>query len=190
MNAAGADIDTPEGQLQEIVRLWWLLLAGGVASLIIGVLLLVWPNETLATVAVIVGIYLLLAGAVQIGLAFAEPSDSRGGALLRGAVAGIAGLIVIRHPGDTTLLIALAIGIVFVITGVMKLVALGAAVSGRGWLALGALIDLAIGIVLVAWPQFGVKSLAVLLGIVLILRGLLECASAFALRSAGKSGAI
>jgi uncharacterized membrane protein HdeD (DUF308 family) len=174
-----------EEQLGEVVRLWWVLLLGGVASLIVGVLLLVWPSETLATVAVIVGIYLLLAGCIQFGLAFGEPSDGRTPALLRGALAGIAGLIVIRHPGDTTLVVALAVGIVFVLSGVMKLVALSAAVGGRGWIALGALVDLAIGVVLIAWPQFGVNSLAVLLGIALLLRGLIEVAGAFVLRSAG-----
>jgi uncharacterized membrane protein HdeD (DUF308 family) len=184
MSAAETQLDSPEQQIEEVVRLWWVLLAGGLLSIVIGVLLLVWPSETLATVAVIVGVYLLLAGCVQLGLAFAEPSDSRAGALLRGAVAGIAGLIVIRHPGDSTLVVALAIGIVFVITGVMKLVAVSAAVSGRGWMLLGALTDLAIGVVLVAWPQFGVNSLAVLLGIVLLFRGLLECVAAFVLRSA------
>lgn len=183
MNATGSQLDSSEDQLREAVSLWWLLLAGGVTSLIVGVLLLVWPSETITTIAWIVGIYLLLIGCFQIGLAFAEPSESRAGALLRGALAGIAGLIVIRHPGNTTLVIALAIGILLVITGVMKLVAVTAAVSGRGWMLFGALLDIAIGIVLVAWPQFGVNSLAILLGIALLIRGLIEIVGAFALRS-------
>lgn len=184
MSSTETGLDTPQRQIEEVVRLWWLLLLGGVASLIVAVLLLVWPSETLATVALIVGIYLLFAGAIQVGMAFAEPSDSRAGALLRGAIAFIAGLIVIRHPGGTTLVVALAIGIVLIVTGIMKLVAVGAAVSGRGWLLLSALLDLTIGVVLVAWPQFGVNSLAILLGIALLLRGLLEVAGAFVLRSA------
>jgi uncharacterized membrane protein HdeD (DUF308 family) len=185
MSAPESNLDSPAEQIEQVVRLWWLLLLGGLASLLIGVLLLVWPSETLATVAVIVGIYLLFAGCIQFGMGFAEPSESRAGALLRGAIAGIAGLIVIRHPGGTTLVVALAIGIVLVLSGVMKLIALSAAVSGRGWLALGALVDIAIGIVLVAWPQFGVNSLAVLLGIALLVRGVIEVAGALALRSAG-----
>ncbi len=184
MSSTDTPLQSPARQLEEEARLWWLLLLGGLVSLIVAVLLLVWPSETLATVALIVGIYLLIGGCIQIGLAFAEPSDSRAGALLRGALAGVAGLIVVRHPGDTTLVIALAIGIVLVITGVLKLVAVTAADSGRGWLLLSALLDIAIGIVLVAWPQFGVNSLAILLGIVLLVRGLLECAGAFVLRKA------
>jgi uncharacterized membrane protein HdeD (DUF308 family) len=57
---------------------------GGVVSLVIGILLLVWPSRTLEVVAILAGISLLLSGAIQIGLAFGEPSGSRAGALLRG----------------------------------------------------------------------------------------------------------
>lgn len=192
MNAPGVHLDVAPDELitdeiREVTRLWWLLLLGGVASLAIGILLLVWPGRTLEVIAILVGIDLLLVGAIQIGLAFGEPSGSRTGPLLRGAFAGIAGLIVIRHPGGSLLVIALAIGIYLVLAGVMKLVSAFETHVGRGWLLLGGVLDLAIGALIVAWPKFGLTSLAVLLGIALVLRGALECASAFALRSAKKA---
>jgi uncharacterized membrane protein HdeD (DUF308 family) len=192
MGTADVNLDVPQDEIAEAVRLWWLLLAGGLVTLVVGVLLLVWPSRTLATVAVIVGVYLLLAGALEIGLAFSERSDSRTGALLRGALAGIAGLIVIRHPGGSTQLVALAVGIVLVLSGVMKLTVLGAGVGvgGRGWLLLEALVDLAIGVLLVAWPKFGVSSFAVVLGISLLVSGTLEALGAFALRAVSHSRAV
>jgi uncharacterized membrane protein HdeD (DUF308 family) len=190
MGTADVNLDVPQDEIADAVRLWWLLLAGGLVTLLVGVLLLAWPSRTLATVAVIVGVYLLLAGALEIGLAFSDRSDSRTGALLRGALAGIAGLIVIRHPGGSTQLVALAVGIVLVLSGVMKLTVLGAGVGGRGWLLLEALVDLAIGVLLVAWPKFGVSSFAVVLGISLLVSGTLEALGAFALRAASHSRAI
>jgi uncharacterized membrane protein HdeD (DUF308 family) len=183
----GLDDDVLADQIREVTSLWWLLLAGGIASLVIGIVLLVWPNRTLEVLAILVGINLLLAGAMQIGLAFGERAGSRAGGLLRGTLAGIAGLIVIRHPGGSLLVIALAIGIYLVVAGVMKLVSAFEASIGRGWLLLGAVLDLTIGILIVAWPEFGVTSLAVVVGISLVLGGTLDCASAFALRSAGKA---
>lgn len=180
-------VDTVAEEVREVTRLWWLLLLGGVASLVIGILLLVWPNRTLEVLAILVGIELLLVGLIQIGLAFAQPAGSRTGPLLLGALAGVAGLIVIRHPGGSVLVIALAIGIYLVLSGVLKLVAAFEASTGRGWLLLGALVDLVIGVIIVAWPSFGVTSLAVLLGIALVVRGVLEAVSAFTLRSAGKT---
>jgi uncharacterized membrane protein HdeD (DUF308 family) len=189
MSTADLDLDAPQDESAEAVRLWWLLLAGGLVDLVVGVLLLVWPSRTLATVAVIVGVYLLIAGALEIGLAFSERSDSRTGALLRGALAGVAGLIVIRNPGASTEVVALAVGIVLVVGGVMKLVVLGAAAGGRGWLLLEALFELAVGVILVAWPKFGVSSFAVVLGISLLASGTLGALSAFALRAVGHSRA-
>ena len=192
MNPGEGPLDVHEedvlGQeVHEMARLWWLLLLGGGASVLVGILLLVWPSRTLEVIAILVGIDLLIVGAVQIGLAVGEPSGSRTGALLRGAFAGIAGLIVIRHPGGSLLVVALAVGIYLVLAGVMKLVSAFEASVGRGWLLLGAALDLAIGVLIVAWPKFGITSLAVLLGIALVLRGTIECASAFALRSAHKA---
>ena len=84
-------------------------------------------------------------------------------------------------------MIALAVGIYLVLSGVMKLVSAFEARVGRAWLLLGAAFDLVIGVVIVAWPEFGVTSLAVLVGIGLVLRGLIEAASAFALRSADRA---
>jgi uncharacterized membrane protein HdeD (DUF308 family) len=176
--------DAPIEEARTVTRLWWLLALGGLASLVIGILLLVWPSRTLEVIAILVGIQLLLIGAIQIGLAFGQPSGSRTGPLLAGALAGVAGLIVMRHPGGSLLVIALAVGIFLVVSGAIKLVAAFEAVSGRIWLILGALVDVGIGIVLVAWPQFGVSSLGVLLGIALVVRGILEVAGSFALRSA------
>jgi uncharacterized membrane protein HdeD (DUF308 family) len=192
MNPAEGPLDVGEedvlGQeVREMARLWWLLLLGGGVSVLVGILLLVWPSRTLEVIAILVGIDLLIVGAVQIGLAVGEPSGSRTGALLRGAFAGIAGLIVIRHPGGSLLVVALAVGIYLVLAGVMKLVSAFEASVGRGWLLLGAALDVAIGVLIVAWPKFGITSLAVLLGIALLLRGAIECGSAFALRSAHKA---
>jgi uncharacterized membrane protein HdeD (DUF308 family) len=174
-------------EVEVFAQLWWLLLLGGLVSFVVGILLLVWPDRTFEAIAILLGIELLLVGAIQVGLAFAEPADSRTSALLRGAFAGIAGLIVIRHPGGSLTVIALAVGIYLVLAGVMKAVSAFETSVGRGWLLAGALLDLAVGVLIVAWPQFGVTSLAVLLGITLVVRGALESASAFALRSVNKS---
>lgn len=183
LDSRGDDVLT---EVREVTRLWWLLLLAGITSLVIGILLLAWQSRTLDVIAILLGIELLLIGAIQIGLAFGEPSGSRTGMLLRGAFAGIVGLIVIRHPGASLLLITLAVGIYLVLAGVMKLVSAFETSVGRGWLLLGAALDVVIGGVIVAWPKFGLTSFAVLVGIALVLRGLLEAASAFALRSANK----
>jgi uncharacterized membrane protein HdeD (DUF308 family) len=173
----------PTDLTHEQERLWWMLALASLASGVIGVLILAWPQRTLEVLATLAGIYLLVTGIAHIVLALIEAPAGRTAALLVGAIAGIAGLIVIRHPGGSITFVALAIGIFLVISGVMGLVAVKDAVGGRSWLLAGAVIDLCIGVVIVSWPKFGVASFALLLGIALLLRAALEAATALALRA-------
>jgi uncharacterized membrane protein HdeD (DUF308 family) len=173
-----------ESELEQVGSLWWMALLLGLISIAVGILALAYPKETLETIAIIFGIYLLLAALVQLALALGEGERSRGALLLSAAVAGIAGIIVIRHPGGSVQVVALAFGIYLVVMGMMRLFAAVYAVGGRGWLILWGLVDLVAGIVIVAWPQFGVATLAVVLSIVLLVRGTVMCALAFVLRAA------
>jgi uncharacterized membrane protein HdeD (DUF308 family) len=171
-------------ELEAAGRSWWIALLLGLISIGVGILALAYPGETLATIAIIFGIYLLVAALVQLVLAFGDSERSRGALLLGAAVAAVAGLLVIRHPGGSVQLVALAFGIYLVLMGILRLFAVAYAVGGRGWLVLWGVVDLAAGILIVAWPQFGVATLAVVVSIVLLVRGVVMCALAFALRSA------
>ena len=174
------------GVLEDAARSWWLGLVVGLLSVAGGVVLIVWTKPTLTVVAVLVGIELLIGGVFLIIAAFGRPAGSRSGAVLAGALAVIAGLIVVRHPSGSVLVVALAVGIYLILAGVLRLVGAVEASRGRGWLLLGALFDLALGIVIVAWPKFGITTLAIVLGIVLIVRGLGLVLIGFALRAAGR----
>jgi uncharacterized membrane protein HdeD (DUF308 family) len=126
MSSTGAQSGPFGGQpqlesLEEVGRLWWVALLLGLVSIAVGILALVYPGPTLKTIAIIFGIYLLVAALVQVALAFGESERSRGALLLSAAVAGIAGIIVIRHPGGTVEVVALAFGIYLVIMGLMRL---------------------------------------------------------------------
>lgn len=171
--------------LEEVGRLWWVALLLGLISIAVGILALVYPGPTLKTIAIIFGVYLLVAALVQVALAFGESERSRGALLLSTAVAGIAGIIVIRHPGGTVEVLALAFGIYLVIMGVMRLFAAAYAVGGRGWLVLWGIVDLLAGVVIVAWPKFGVGTFVVVISIVLLTRGIVMCVLAFVMRSVG-----
>jgi uncharacterized membrane protein HdeD (DUF308 family) len=171
-------------ELEAVGRSWWIALLLGLITVGVGILALAYPDETLTTIAIIFGIYLLIAALTGLVLAFGETERSRGALLLSAAVAGIAGLIVIRHPGGSVQVVALAFGIYLVVMGILRLFAAAYAVQGRGWLILWGMVDFAAGVLIVAWPRFGVATLAVVLAIVLLARGVVMCALAFALRSA------
>ncbi len=158
---------------------WWMLLLVGLATLAVGVLLLVEPHRTLSTLAVILGIYLLAIGVIWIAVAIGV-KEVRGSALWRGALAVIAGAIVIRHPSDSITVLALAFGLFLLVAGVFELVAAVEYAERRGWRILEGVVDLALGILIVSWPQFGIYTFAIVLGIGLLVRGAIAVCLALA----------
>jgi len=172
--------------LEAVAGAWWLGLLVGLISLAGGILLVVYPGPTLTVVALLVGIELLIAGIYFIVVAFGRPSGQRAWSVIGGALALIAGVIVVRHPSGSILVVAMAIGIYLILSGALRLVAAIETREGRGWLVFAALVDLLLGVVIVSWPQFGITTLAIVLGIVLIVRGLLMIAIAFMLRAFGR----
>lgn len=152
---------------------WWILLLIALVTLAVGVLLLVSPHHTLSVLAVIVGIYLFVVGALLI-LTSIFVKELRGAALWRGVIALIAGAIVIRHPSDSITVLALAVGIFLLAAGVFELVAAVEYSERRGWRIFEGVVDLAVGILLISWPQFGVYTFAIVFGIVLLVRGAIE----------------
>jgi uncharacterized membrane protein HdeD (DUF308 family) len=172
--------------LEAVARAWWLGLVVGLVSLVGGIVLIAYTGPTLTVIALLVGIELLIGGVFLIFGALGQPAGSRAWGVLGGSLAVIAGVIVLRHPSGSILVVALAVGIYLILAGVLRLVGAMEASEGRGWLVLAALVDLALGIVIVSWPQFGIKTLAIVLGIVLIVRGLAIVVLAFALRAFGR----
>ncbi len=172
--------------VEAVGRAWWLGLLVGLISVIGGIVLIAYPGPTLTVVALLVGIELLIGGVFLIFGALGQPSGSRLGGVLGGSLAVIAGVIVLRHPSGSILVVALAVGLYLILAGVLRLVGAFETREGRGWLLLASLVDLALGILIVSWPEFGIKTLAVVFGIVLIVRGLALILIAFALRAAAR----
>jgi len=75
----------------------------------------------------------------------------------------------------------LIVGVWFVVAGIVRFVAAIASPEGRQGNIVTAILDLIAGIVILSWPDLGLSTLAVIIGIVLILRGLFFIVSGWAL---------
>ncbi|MCC3275245.1 MULTISPECIES: HdeD family acid-resistance protein [unclassified Arthrobacter] len=152
----------------------------GVVSVVLGLLVLFWPGATLEVLAVLFGLYFVVAGAIRILLGVFTGLGP--GLKILNILVGLAlvavGVIAIRNPAASLTALALVIGIAWIVEGVMSL-----AESDRGgsrWFAivLGVLSILA-GIVVLFIP---VESLAVLViygGIFLVVLGIIQIVRAF-----------
>ena len=163
---------------EEAGALWWAGLLVGGLSIVAGIIALAKPGPTLNFIAIVFGVYLLVAAMLQLARAFSSRAGSRLRALLYAALAFVAGVIVVSHPDGSVRVVALTVGIYLLAVGCYRTVVALQVSEERGWLLVAALLDVAIGILIVAWPKFGVASLAIVLGISLIVRGLLACAVA------------
>ena len=100
-----------------------------------------------------------------------------------GTIGLIAGLIVIRNPGESLVLLAITFAIYLVVAGA---VALGHGLvrrEGRGRTLVRGIALVTAGTVIICWPDISVKTLTVLVGLALILQGVVEIAEALLLRS-------
>ncbi|MFB0631056.1 HdeD family acid-resistance protein [Streptomyces sp. AB3(2024)] len=182
----------PEDVLKQLGSSWRWALGFALATLIPGILILVWPDETLHVLAVIIGLQLLVAGAFRFVSAFSHSGD-RGGSRLAGVLismlAFLAGVLVLRHPMQTIGALSLILGVFWLLSGVLTAYTAIAdhALVHRGLVfGLGALGVIA-GIVVLCFPVDSAVALTRLLGLWLVLLGVFEVVMAFVLRSATRS---
>lgn len=160
-----------EEDLQEGARLWWLTLTVGLLSIVAGILVLLKPSESLATIAVIVGIFVAIDGVIALVAALRGTASSRGLSALAGALGLIVGAFLIRHPVNGITAVAMLVGLWLIAVGALRLVLSFDAPEHRGWRALVGAIELVAGIVIVSSPGIGLATLAILIGVALIVNG-------------------
>jgi uncharacterized membrane protein HdeD (DUF308 family) len=177
--------------LEFAASVWPAVLAGGIGCLVVGLLLLVWPGETLIVAAVLLGIALLAAGLQRLIHGFTA-RDASGGhrtaSVVVGLLAMVVGLYLIRHYHVTIAFMAIFLGVFWVVNGLAELGAglFGQLESGRGLAVLSGALSLAAGLIVLFWPAPSLTVLVVVMGIWLIIYGLYLIISAFGLRRAGR----
>src|SRR6201994_809641 len=185
------NIDEPRPSL--LHHLWKSALVSGLLAVVLGVLILVWPGKSIIVAAVFLGIYLVVSGVAQVIFAFSLPVSAASRILLfvSGAASLVLAVLAFRHFGEgyAILLLAIWIGVGFVFRGVATTVA---AISdphlpGRVWQIFLGVISLIAGIVVIASPFESIITLAVVVGVWLIVIGGFEVVTAFGIRKAAKS---
>jgi len=151
---------------------WWVLALVGLLSIAAGVIILFKPGDSLATLAVIAGIFLVLDAIVELVAAIAGATESRGLLALLGVLTLIVGIMLIRHPIAGVTAVALLLGIWLVVVGVVRLFVAFDQADHRGWHLLAAGLEILAGVVIVSSPDIGYATLALLAGLAFIFNGM------------------
>jgi uncharacterized membrane protein HdeD (DUF308 family) len=161
-----------------------ILIAAGAISIIAGILAIAYPDITLLAFAIFAGVNLVILSVLSIVDAFDTAADGgvRALAAVLGVLGLIAGLVVLRRPGESLLALLLVLGIWLVVSGAVSFFRSFADIEGRALRMLVALCEIVLGVLILALPDLSLKTVAILAGIGFVLRGALAVYTGFLLR--------
>jgi uncharacterized membrane protein HdeD (DUF308 family) len=171
--------------LEELVRLpWWMVLLEGLAAVIVGVLLLTSPGITTLVLVQVLGFYWLIVGILALVSLFVDRS-LWGWKLCSGLLGILSGLVIIRHPLWSALLIPTLLVIVLAVQsllqGVIKMVEAFRG-GGFGAIVLG-ILNILLGVLLLSAPLMAAFVLPLVVGIFALIGGVAAIFGAFRLHS-------
>ncbi len=152
----------------------------GLATVVVGVVLLFNPVKAANALALLVGIAFILGGLLEIAAGWEE--GTRVASAVLGGLLVAGGVLAIAWPDATLWVIALITGLSLIAHGTGRIVLAFVArreVHGWPWLALAGAFGVVFGIVAIAWPQATVLVLCLVLGAQITVLGLLITAAAF-----------
>jgi uncharacterized membrane protein HdeD (DUF308 family) len=144
----------------------------GLVTVIAGVLILVWPGAAVITVAIILGIHLIVAGIYRTVTALTHDIDNgalRALYLLLGLLLIVVGILCLRSPFRATAVLVLLFGLSWIANGMIEL--FHGVNGGGGWMIASGMVSLLAGIVVLVYPAPSVLAMVWLFSIALIVIG-------------------
>ncbi|HEV7210562.1 MAG TPA: DUF308 domain-containing protein [Blastococcus sp.] len=152
----------------------------GVAAVVVGVILLFNPYAAAHTLALLIGLALVIGGALEIAVGW--ESDRRWLAILPGLLLVVGGVLAAFWPHATLRVLALVIGLSLLLHGIGRIALAFLArseIPGWGWLVLAGAFNVLIGVLALAWPKATIVVLSLILGAQIIVFGICLVVVAF-----------
>ncbi len=185
--SAQGSLQVSDSMSAALARNWWLIALRGALGILFGIVAFVFPGATILSLVLFFSAYMLIDGIFAIAAAVrAAQAHERWGLLVLEGIANIAcGVIAFALPGLTVLVFVLLIAVWALISGGFMLAAAFRlhAEHGRWWLALGGVISIIYGALLVIAPMVGAVVLTWWLGAYALVFGIALLVLAFKLRS-------
>jgi uncharacterized membrane protein HdeD (DUF308 family) len=172
-------------------HLWKSTLGLGLMALTVGVVVLIWPGESVLVAGVLFGVYLLASGIAQAIAAFTVdvPGWSRVLLFLTGALSVALGVFAFHdfNDGAAVWLLATWIGVGFIFQGAAETVLAinHKELPERGWHIFMGVLGTVAGMVVIALPISSIVVLAIVAGAWLVVIGTTRIVWALKARKAG-----
>ena len=167
---------------------WWLVVLRGLVAVLFGVAAFVWPGLTTLALVIMFGVYALVDGlfAVVTGLTHIQDTPRWWVFLLEGLVGIIAGVVAVLFPAVATLALLALVAAWAIITGVLEIAAairLRREIANEWFLALGGVLSIGLGLLLIFRPLAGGLALIWTIGAYALIFGVLLISLGFRLRN-------
>ncbi|MCG2802067.1 MAG: DUF308 domain-containing protein [Cellulomonas sp.] len=180
-----------DGLKQIASKVWYWPVVRGALTLAFGLLTLLWPVSAGLAIILVIGIYALVEGVVE--LVEAIRYRAAGGFAVRLVLALLSlafGLVLVLAPVRSAVALVWVIGLWAVVAGLVNtVVALAARQvpgSGWGWMAASALLTLLFGVLVLVNVAAGVLAILWLIGAYALVLGILLIALGLQIRAVGK----
>jgi uncharacterized membrane protein HdeD (DUF308 family) len=97
-------------------------IVAGVVAIILGIALIAWPEASVKTVAVIIGLAFLISGVSVAVAAIAARGEGYGAVVGFGAIVAVIGLVFIIWPGPTVTILMVLVGLAALLFGIGAIV--------------------------------------------------------------------
>lgn len=173
--------------LSNLIRNWWLFALRGVFAIVFGVVAFVWPEVTRLALVLWFGAYLVLDAILALVIGIGPLRGTRWWAMIvTGLVGIVAGVLVLIWPDTAALTLLYLVAIWAVAKGVLEIaaaIAFRREIENEWALGLTGLASIALGVLLVAFPQAGLVGLTWAIGAYSLVAGVAQLVLAFRLRS-------
>jgi uncharacterized membrane protein HdeD (DUF308 family) len=97
-------------------------IVAGVVAIVLGIALIAWPEASVKTVAVIIGLAFLISGVSVAVAAIAARGEGYGAVVGFGAIVAVIGLVFIIWPGPTVTILMILVGLAALLFGIGAIV--------------------------------------------------------------------
>jgi uncharacterized membrane protein HdeD (DUF308 family) len=149
----------------------------GAIATVLGIVAVAWPSITIGVAVALFAIYCFSDAITQLGVIFGagQSAGGRVATVLLVIVDVAAAVVAIAYPGITAAVLVVVIGLWALVSGVLELAAawrLRDDDTGAGWLTFGGVLSVIAGVLLVAAPDIGAFTIALVFGFYLIAYGI------------------
>ena len=171
---------------------WWLFLLRGIAAIVFGVLVVLWPGATVVALTAFVAAYALVDGVVAISAAVRMRSlfDRWWVLLVQGLISAAFGILAFLNPALSLLYIVISVSLWMLLAALAQFMLARAqkAMGGSStWGVVGGILSLALAVAALAYPGLTVAAVVVLIAWFALAFGVVNFVIAFGVRSLARA---